>query len=57
MGIQEQSCFVFKTVKTRDVILPVFEAIANETLADEVLGEIDSKIDHVHPREDPGIKY
>jgi hypothetical protein len=57
MGIHEQSCFVFKTVNLGNAIRPVFEPVPQKPLADEVLREIDSKIDQVLPHEDPGIPY
>ena len=57
LGIQEQSCFVFKTVKVGDAIRPVFEPVPQEAIADEVVREIDAMIDKALPREDPGIRY
>jgi len=57
LGIFEQSCFIAKTVETRSGIRVVFEAAPDEALSDEVVHEIESKIDQVLPREDPGIRY
>ncbi len=53
MGIHEQSSFIFKTVKVGDAIRPVFEPVPQEPVADEVVREIDSKIDQALPEAPP----
>jgi hypothetical protein len=57
MGIHEHSCFVFKTLRTESGLVPVIEACRNQAIADEVVREIDAKIDQALPSEDSGIKY
>jgi CHAT domain len=57
MGIHEQSFFVFKSVEVGDAIRPVLEPVPRQSLAADVVREIDAKIDQLLPHEDPGIKY